>query len=423
MQAILKPELRIAASPELLARGCVTLIGLQEVRNQAAARWPRMRAAIHAHLEMLLHQALGPTAFYTALDDISYLVTIPGAAALEAQIVSLRVAYDLHRHFLGRCDVSQLHIARATKLEGDALHCEEAQGADLVRLGLQAGLDIPKDRIADISATGTAKILQHAPSTGTGESGSHRFVPIWDAQNAAITTYRCINVGEGIASEGDSPQAKLRADLAAHLSRIRFATDVLSRKVAAGERFLLGLPLPYDLLGSPIARMEIASLFRNLPAEIRPYLQCEISELPLGVPQSRLSELAAMLRPFCRAVAACLPAHIPSYAAYQGAGLNAIGISFSQGMSISADVFSESFKLAAAASRQRIRSFVADVPNVEALLSLVSLKVNMISGPVIGFPVAEPGPVCRLSLQEIVDKVLAVTLQSYEMERRRATAG
>ena len=137
---------------------------------------------------------------------------------------------------------------------------------------------------------------------------------------------------------------------------------------------------------------------------MRPYLQFEIGEMPYGVPQSRLSELVGSLRPFCRGVAAYLPARIPSYAAYQGAGLSAIGLSLSAGILANTEMGSEVFKLATAAQRLQLRSFVLDVPNCDMLLSAHRQKVNAMSGHMFGKPIPIPEPVKRLPLAEIVSR-------------------
>src|SRR5581483_12323346 len=105
--------------------------------------------------------------------------------------------------------------------------------------------------------------------------------------------------------------------------------------------------------------MEIAALCRGLPAALRPFLIFEICDLPDGVPQSRMADLAAALRPFCRTVAVCLPPNA-SYANCQGAGIGAIGFS----CSALGEFDSPSraiLKLSQAASRLQLMSFVLDV--------------------------------------------------------------
>jgi hypothetical protein len=164
------------------------------------------------------------------------------------------------------------------------------------------------------------------------------------------------------------------------------------------------LPISYDLLGSPVARMELSGYCRGLPGALRPYLQFEISDLPYGVPQSRLSELVATLRPFCRGVVAHLPARIPSYGAYHCAGLTAICLSLAAAGVGETEMSSEVFKLATASTRLHLKSFVLDVPNIDALIFARDMKINMVSGPLIGAASANPGTVVRLSLREIMER-------------------
>lgn len=401
MQRILKPDLKFVASPALLARGCVTVIGLEAIRGEAGARWEKMRPTIYSHLEGLLRQKLGSSDYYSQIDELSFLVSMPAASSDEAQILCVRVAHDLHKYILGHCEIAQLRIARATSLDGDTLHCADTAGSDLVRIAAQAGLRIDAADAHEhrISAPRTASTpCPPAPIS------THRFIPLWDVQNEAITTYRCVTVTELSLFETIQSHTSFKSELTDLLARLRFSTETLAKHLASGRKYLLSLPISYDLLGSPIARMEVASLCRNLSSAMRPYLQFEIGEMPYGVPQSRLSELVGSLRPFCRGVMAYLPARIPSYAAYQGAGLSAIGLSLSAGILANTEMGSEVFKLATAAQRLHLKSFVLDIPNCDMLLSAHRLKVNTMSGSMIGRPTAQPDPVRRLPLTEIVTR-------------------
>jgi len=199
----------------------------------------------------------------------------------------------------------------------------------------------------------TVTTLSSAASAGILAKSLYGFVPVWDAQKDAITTYRCHAIEEINTGEPVGRQAQFKLALLATIANVRQATEILLRRLAAGDRFLLWLPISYDVLGSPIGRMEISALCRSLPGELRPYLIFEISDLPYGVAQSRLSDLVASLRPFCRGVMAQLPPRIPNYGAYLDAGLYAIGVSFAANVT-GADMGSEIFKLSVAARRQRI---------------------------------------------------------------------
>jgi hypothetical protein len=383
------PELRIAASPALLQRGCVNVIVLDEIKAQTGTRWERLRPSIWAHLNGILRQRLASTDFYVQVDDTTFVISAPSSNQEEAQIFCLRVAHELHTALLGPCEMGSIKIARVTGSSDDLIEITPVEGSELALLATRARLE----NAPEITPRGPAKSEQAAKPVF-----SHKFVPVWDSPKEAITTYRCASHME---QDGAGANARAKLDLVVTLARLRHATGLLSEHLANGDRFLVWIPISYDLLSSPVGRMEIASLCRGLSSDLRPYLLFEIAELPHGVPQSRLSELVGSLRPFCRGVVAQLPARIANYGAYQGIGLHAIGLSLSSATAAGTEMGSEIFKLNLAAKRQGIVSFVLDVPTEELLRTSRELGVNLLSSTLIGGSQNTPGPVRRLFLRDI----------------------
>jgi hypothetical protein len=386
------PMLKVVASPALMERGSVQTIGLEEIQAEIGPRWDKLKDSIWAHLETLLRQKLGPADFYVQLDETSFLVSMPAAILEEAQIYCLRIANELHTSLLGRSDPAKLRIARAIEIAGDNIRTVPVTGDQLSVLAMRARLDTPPD--------GAAQPASHK-NPGPGKLASkidfsHKFVPLWDAQNQAITTYRCFSAVDQKAAENAGLDKRIKSEIALTVSRIRFAAGALSARLGAGERFLIWIPISYDVLGSPVGRMEIASTCRNLSSELRPYLIFEISDLPHGVPQSRMSDLVGSLRPFCRGVVALLPAGTANYGAYAGAGLYAIGLSFAGGEVGGMELGSELFKLCLAAKKQRIMSFALDVPGDDLLQAARAEGVNLLSSPLIGSPQDMPAAISRL---------------------------
>ena len=386
------PKLEIAASPELIERGCVYIISLAPIRAAMSERWQRQCGAVWGHLENLMRQRLGPTDFFCAVDEVAALICLPSCSAEEARICCLRIAHELNTILLGACDLSTLAIEQVSSWEDGSFSTAEIvpSQADFGVLKSE-----PKDREPPVSVPGRAAV-----PAGAGAKSLHRFVPVWDAQKDAVTTYRCHTFTETEAAEPLGRQEQFRLALSATMTGMRQATECLVQRLSAGDRFLLWLPVSYDVLGPPIGRMEISAHCRNLPAELRPYLMFEISDLPYGVAQSRLSDLVASLRPFCRGVMAQLPARIPNYGAYLDAGLHAIGLSCSASAG-GGEINSEIFKLGAAARRQRILSFVLDIPNDETLQSARECGIGLMSGPLIGGATTRPGSIRRLTVEEI----------------------
>lgn len=386
------PKLEIAASAELIERGCVYVISLAQIRVATAPRWERQCGTVWGHLENLMRQRLGPTDFFCAVDDSAALLCLPSLSAEEARICCLRIAHELNTILLGAYDLSKLAIERVLSWQDGSFSTAEIAPSQADFCILKSAPSV-KDCAPPVSVQGCGGALG-------GASSSHRFVPVWDAQKDAVTTYRCHTTMEIASVEPVGRQEQFKLALSTTMARMRQATESLRQRLADGDRFLLWIPVSYDVLGSPIGRMEISAHCRNLPAELRPYLMFEISDLPYGIAQSRLSDLVASLRPFCRGVMAQLPARIPNYGAYLDAGLHAIGLSCSANTA-GGEMISEIFKLGVAARRQRILSFVLDIPNDEALQSARECGIALLSGPLIGAAAPRPGSVRRLTAEDI----------------------
>jgi hypothetical protein len=383
------PILPIAASPELLLRGCVHVIELDGIKSEIGTRWDKYKESVWAHLEALLSQRLAATDFYTRIGETACLVSLPTAQEGEAQIFCLRVAQELQSSLLGRCDSTKLRIARAASVDGDAVQTLPIAGDQLSQLAIKAGLEKGAE-VAQAGKIGTASCMPHGTQL--------RYTPLWDAQKEAITAYRC--AATPLASDNLCGDARAKLALGSTVERIGEAARNLAGHLDAGDRFFLWLPVSYEVISAPVARMELTGLCRNLSAELRPYIVFEISDLPYGVPQSRLTDLVGSLRPFCRGVAATLPHRTASYSAYFGAGLAALGLSLS---SSGGEMGSEIFKLSIAAKRQHIMSYVLDVPQSDLLQAARGLGVNYLSGPLIGQGGDRPASVRRLAATEIVN--------------------
>lgn len=370
-------ELRLAVPPEAWARGRVNIISLERIKQQIGARWVKSQDTIWNHLNNLLRQKLAPTDFYAQLDATAVLVCQPELAADKARGCCLAIAQDLHHMlFGGACDPGETLIYRG-RLDGDAIEAEPIEAEDL------------------------AEAAEEARPAAPDPSYHHRFVPIWDATKEAVTTYRCVSVLD--EHGGSSRSGRARQELAITKARLVHATDILWRRLSGGDRFLAWIPFSYDVIGTQLSRVEIAAICRGLPRDLRPYLIFEISDLPHGVPQSRLADLVGSVRPFCRGVVAQVPPRTATYGAYMGVGLHGVGISAAA--SSAKETLADLAALAAATRRQRMVSFCLDVASEEVFAAARANGIGLVSGAVIGAPQPAPLAVHRLALAEIQKQV------------------
>lgn len=223
----------------------------------------------------------------------------------------------------------------------------------------------------------------------------HRFVPVWDRNKSAVTTFRCVTQVEPEMTDALGRTERSQLEVTVTLARLKHAASILSDRLAQNNRFIAWLPIPYEVLGNPIARLEILTFCRELRQEMRPHLIFEIEQLPIGVPESRLMEFSGLLRPFSRGVAASLSPGTASYSVYPSAGLFAMGLHLT-GSPGEREMLSELFKLGAAVEKQNIEAFAFNLPTQELTKAACDYQINQLSGPMIGMAQDLPGNVHRL---------------------------
>jgi len=173
MLRTLKPEFRIAASAALLQRGCVHVIGLDEIKAEIGPIWEKRKGSAWAHLENLLQQKLGPTDFFFRIDDTSFLVSMPSATEEEAQTFCVSIAHDLHTNLLGPCEIGKLKVSRATSTQDDTIKIDPLTVQQLTSLARLAGLQ------GEVGASAVFPVGK--PPSGQPPPNVdflHRFVPL-----------------------------------------------------------------------------------------------------------------------------------------------------------------------------------------------------------------------------------------------------
>ena len=170
------PGIQAVSSPALLERGCVHVIGLEPLRDRAGPRWEKMRGSVCARLEMILRQRLGPSDFFLPLDDVAYLVTMPGTEPEDAQITCLRITYDLYVSYLGECNLDSICLYRARQADRNAIAVERIATEQLETLAKRAGTSEGGNEPPKVPAT-----RGQSADQGTGINADVHFLPMWDA--------------------------------------------------------------------------------------------------------------------------------------------------------------------------------------------------------------------------------------------------
>jgi EAL domain-containing protein (putative c-di-GMP-specific phosphodiesterase class I) len=386
-------ELRAALSPAVLIAGSVHVIDLAAIREGSGGVWDKIKDGLHARLECILRQRLAASDFFSAVGDTRYMVVTPRANAEESAIICLRVLHELTTNLFGACAHDQICIERAYEGDNGTLRSERFSRAAIAHLAAKAQLSGLEQETLEAAETFAAPAL--APELK--RDITYRFEPVWDARHEAITTYICTPEFEIAEDEVPlTPKERMRIELSA----LSAGAEFLNRHLENGERFLLGVKLSFETLGSPHGRMEIAGLCRNLPAQCRQYLMFLITDIPAGVAHSRLTDFVMTLSHFGRIVAT-VASGTRNLSAYQGLGLFGIACDLGAAHLDNERIATDIAQLAAAGRNLRLVTVAYGVRSRSTLALAHGAGIQVIHGDPIGPAREAPRPMTRLNWSEI----------------------
>ncbi len=403
-------EIQALASPAFLERGCVNVIGLETIKEQSGARWPRVCDNVYERLETLLRQRLGPTDVFARLNDSSYIVTMPSADPDDINAVCLRIAYDLCNNLLGKCDISQLRVSKASNGGEHQLILKPLTSENVATLVEKAG-------ILGISFGGNASASTYDSNTiisadetdmGIGAKAltiAHQYVPVWSSVNNAITTYICeprqVMSLDFPRRNVMVPQLTLKERIRVEISSLREGIGKLAHHIETGNRFILGVQVSFDVLGAPAGRMEYLNECRNLSHEYRQYLDFILTDIPPGIAQTRLHDLTNTLRPFARSISATVAPGTRNFSPYQGIGLRVIGYHKREFTFEHHFLAEDAMVLVQAARNLKVGTFMLGINKLTTLNTAHDAGIQTLSGMAIAPAGPEPKSMTRLSWEEI----------------------
>jgi hypothetical protein len=410
------PILAAAAAPAFLARGCVNVIELECLKEQAGPRWSRIQDGVYGRLEALLRAKLGPNDLFVRIGDAAYLITMPTSDPEEVNAICMRVAFDLHASFLGQCTVGQIQVCNVQNGDDDTLVLKRLATEQIMRLADRAGIldqllqqNESVARASNFGETAMPTTRKATPETVGGDTMSieHHFTPVWSVMNSAVTTYTCEVTAVNLPGRRGpvplaqlSPKERIRAELSLFQSGITHLTTACE----IGNRFLLAIPVSFDVLGSPMGRMELLASCRDVSHDYRQYLVFVIYEVPPGVAQTRLAHMVTTLRPFCRGVSATVAPSCRAYSAYQGIGLRSVGFDLREFVPPNVFCQNDAEQLSQFARRTAIGSFLHEIREKRMLKFALDARIQNLSGPAILPPCEEPDGLRRLTWAETLAK-------------------
>ena len=413
MQREIVTAIETEIAPELFERRCVHVLDLCIVRSSAGPLWDEIGGSIRARLESILQTRLSPESFYERASDTRYVIVTPQAQNDDGAIAALRIASELEATLNGRCDLDRIHIEEAKFKEQGKIKSHRIWPEQLSLLAQRGQIfDAGDPSQAGQGLSGRADRRRQAKRPSKRHSGLeivHQFEPVWDAKNEVISTYLC--TPQSIESR-DAPGEKVKlAELTqgertmAELSCLRSGVGQLSRSLESGDRFLLGVPISFETLCTPSGRAEFGRTCRGLPAFYRPYIMFLLTDLPVGVTQSRMTDLAMIIRPFGHVIASVSGA-CRNFSAYDGNGFTAFAFDPSKETGGADLTHARIRRVGRAGQANRLGPMIVNVSDAQTLAIAIASDYQLLHGAAVAPPVKVPRRMTRLAADSLAPTLL-----------------
>ena len=400
---------------ELFQQGFVYVIDLFSIRVSSGVLWDRTRDNISLRLSSILSR-LAPqaTQSLTGPSFTRCIVTLPDTPPEKGIAICVRAAYELAMSLLGRCEIADLHVSRAGRNKNGALVPKRLSTEELLsiteRLKLQ-DLIVPRQLAAkrpktEAEGAGDGPSLSGSGAKERNFKVSVGFEPIWDARAEAVSMYRC--APQGLAIEGGAAESleglgelsrKERASI--EFNTFLLGIEQLSTCVERDERFLLNIPISFETLASPIQRTELSQICHGILPAYRQYLIFTITDVPVGVTASRLSDFVNALRPFGRVIATAVSG-VKNFSAYQNIGLSGVALDVGKLPEDPARQRSDILHVAQAGRSFKLGALLYGVTDIEIINFANAADIRLFHGPAIGAALLAPRRMTRLERKQIL---------------------
>ncbi len=351
---------------------CLQLFDLGRLRARLGWRWDALRPRAVALLHSSLQQELAPADL--VVEDGGQRLFVVRSSGERRQI---------ERH-------GELLAAEVT-----ARLCGTIPGGAIIRVAT-----LPFDPVLALEgATSQEDLLdrveraslQTAPKAAALVEPAHleaRYRPVLHLRKRLVSAYRLAAMAAPERGAGQ-PQAEVAASDGWVLQR---AADILHEPRRRAEPALI-VPLRYDTLASRRPRDQLMQGCRELPPRSSRQLVFELLDLPAALPQARVRELLAYLRPFCLALLVRLPRPDAPIQHLVGTGARGVAVALPLGND---EGIAPSLRAFAGTARVLgLRSMLVDLEEPRLCRLAAAAGVDHVAGDGLMPPLRSPGRAFR----------------------------
>ncbi|MGH7087465.1 MAG: hypothetical protein ACREFQ_01040, partial [Stellaceae bacterium] len=384
--------------------GRVSVIGLDKVKARLGNDWQRLSARVDVIVRNTIKKHLLPGDVFTGFGEANYVIVFAGLDPGQARIKCLLVADEIVKSLLGEDAGDLISIATAVAGFTGSSSIDAIMSPDCP---LDAYVPALRPPVAAAPPSQAVELVDaDAVPLDAREPARAVYRPMWDTQNAVISTFTAMIEDGGLRTAHDAAH-ELDWIAERDLLLQERVLEELESLLASRSRLLIGLSVSFETLAASARRREyLVRLQKQLSPRAAPLLVIEIAAVPEGVLQPRLIELVAPLRRYCRGVLACARLETADLASFRQTGLSAVGCDVAESGGSEAALHALMSRFTRAAEKAQLPAYVRGLSTASLAAAAVGSGFRYIEGSAIGEPVTHPSGILRFNLEDMYRALL-----------------
>lgn len=296
------------------AQSGVHIISMGAIRDAVGDRWARHGALVEDFVYRSFRRGAHGDDAILRINDTDFVLIQPHRDPLAALSRASILMRETLSYFLGAVKPEDIVVALVEQMSAGGLRAtpitqEELTAASQSVRDLRDSEDgSPPWEVFGV-ATEPRKAVRITRPDGSTLHAAFFLSPVWQVAKKGVASFLLSTVAVEAVSDGthrpvDPHDMTARCHAALGLRRSQFLREVAaSNGAAGGASVVFHLPISYNALAHSSARAAVlADLKRLDEAGLKTRIFIELTETPEALPQGRLSEIVAQLRPFTRGV-------------------------------------------------------------------------------------------------------------------------
>jgi EAL domain-containing protein (putative c-di-GMP-specific phosphodiesterase class I) len=357
------------------SEGRVFVLDLTPIKEKVGDRWERLKSQVYSTTTDVVQHRVQASDVHCLWDELRYIIAFGELDKARARIKINLIAQEVSQRLLGSPDADKvIKITMATTgTDGHFLWNSDTDPSKLIEKSEPK--EHPKQTVE--------KKKEHPLLS---KDIDFIFRPLWFVKNKIISSYFCIPVrhtGDGrflsgydVLDDNKNPHALEALDLLS-MQRIHKEALLLEK---ANNPALLTVPIHFESVASSGRRSILLEQCKKHLAPHQKRIVVELTNLPEGIPQSRLQELIQALKPFARAVMARFDSLHRDFAGFKNIGLHAVGVDLYDDRRSEVPIIRELEGFAEQASKYGLHTYVHGVRTISLTTAAICAGIDYVDG-------------------------------------------